>query len=100
MANPIGDAERAELGEITVVEDQDELGRSSPKALEHMAMPAREVPNVARLEIVGLSLSKIRRVQLRRLEHDDNRSDTLRGSEFREEDFPELQKLRAAGSES
>ncbi|MGA7806790.1 AMP-binding protein [Bradyrhizobium sp.] len=42
---------------------------------------------------------KIRRVQLRRLEHDDNRSDALRGQEFREEDFPELQKLRTAGSE-
>src|SRR5438477_1383530 len=43
---------------------------------------------------------KIRRVQLRRLEHDDNRSDALRGTEFREEQFPELQKVRTAGSES
>jgi acetyl-CoA synthetase len=43
---------------------------------------------------------KIRRVQLRRLEHDDVRNDALRGREFREEDFPELQKMRAAGSES
>jgi len=34
---------------------------------------------------------KIRRVQLRRLEHDNNRKDSLRGQEFREEDFPELQ---------
>jgi acetyl-CoA synthetase len=34
---------------------------------------------------------KIRRVQLRRLEHDNDRGDTLRGKEFREEDFPELQ---------
>jgi acetyl-CoA synthetase len=34
---------------------------------------------------------KIRRVQLRRLEHDDDRADALRGKEFREEDFPELQ---------
>src|SRR4051812_6708522 len=42
---------------------------------------------------------KIRRVQLRRLEHDDNRVDPLRGKEFREEDFPELQKLRPAGVE-
>jgi acetyl-CoA synthetase len=42
---------------------------------------------------------KIRRVQLRRLEHDNNRTDALRGREFREEDFPELQKLRTAGSE-
>jgi acetyl-CoA synthetase len=37
---------------------------------------------------------KIRRVHLRRLEHDNNRSDSLRGEEFREEDFPELQKVR------
>jgi acetyl-CoA synthetase len=43
---------------------------------------------------------KIRRVQLRRLEHDNNRSDALRGQEFREEEFPELQKVRAAGSEN
>jgi len=41
---------------------------------------------------------KIRRVQLRRLEHDNDREDSLRGAEFREEDFPELQKLRHAGS--
>jgi len=43
---------------------------------------------------------KIRRVQLRRLEHDDNRADALRGQEFREEDFPELQRVRTAGSET
>ena len=41
---------------------------------------------------------KIRRVQLRRLEHDNIRDDALRGKEFREEDFPELQKVRTAGS--
>ena len=41
---------------------------------------------------------KIRRVQLRRLEHDNDRGDALRGKEFREEDFPELQKMRPAGS--
>jgi acetyl-CoA synthetase len=42
---------------------------------------------------------KIRRVQLRRLEHDNNRADPLRGREYREEDFPELQKARTAGLE-
>ena len=42
---------------------------------------------------------KIRRVQLRRLEHDNNRDDALRGKEFREEDFPELQKICTAGLE-
>ena len=34
---------------------------------------------------------KIRRVQLRRLEQDNDRKDALRGHEFREEEFPELQ---------
>jgi acetyl-CoA synthetase len=43
---------------------------------------------------------KIRRVQLRRLEHENNRDDALRGQEFREEEFPELQKVRTAGLES
>jgi acetyl-CoA synthetase len=43
---------------------------------------------------------KIRRVQLRRLEHDDNRTDPLRGTEFGEEQFPELQKVRTAGTEA
>jgi acetyl-CoA synthetase len=37
-------------------------------------------------------------VQLRRLEHDNDRGDALRGQEFREDEFPELQKLRPAGS--
>jgi acetyl-CoA synthetase len=41
---------------------------------------------------------KIRRVQLRRLEHDNNRDDALRGIEFREEDFPELQRSRPTES--
>jgi acetyl-CoA synthetase len=39
---------------------------------------------------------KIRRVQLRRLEHDNDRNDALRGQEFREEDFPELQTSQSA----
>ncbi len=39
---------------------------------------------------------KIRRVQLRRLEHDNDRKDALRGHEFREEDFPELQAGQSA----
>ena len=38
---------------------------------------------------------KIRRVQLRRLEHDNDRKDAFRGLEFREEDFPELQNSAA-----
>jgi acetyl-CoA synthetase len=41
---------------------------------------------------------KIRRVQLRRLELDNDRGSPLRGDEFREEDFPELQKVRPGDS--
>jgi acetyl-CoA synthetase len=51
------------------------------------------------IELPKTISGKIRRVQLRRLEHDDNRADPLRGQEYREEDFPELQRVRAAGSE-
>ncbi len=39
---------------------------------------------------------KIRRVQLRRLEHDGDRDNAMRGREFREEDFPELHVGRPA----
>ena len=39
---------------------------------------------------------KIRRVHLRRLEHENDRKDSLRGQEFREEDFPELQTASGA----
>jgi len=41
---------------------------------------------------------KIRRVQLRRLERENDRGDLLRGEEYHEEDFPELQKVRSAAS--
>ena len=43
---------------------------------------------------------KIRRVQLRRLEHEDDRKDPLRGVEFHEEDFPELKALRSGNAEA
>jgi acetyl-CoA synthetase len=42
---------------------------------------------------------KIRRVQLRRLEHDNDRGDALRGVEFCEEDFPELHALKSKAAE-
>jgi acetyl-CoA synthetase len=42
---------------------------------------------------------KIRRVQLRRLERENDRDNPLRGREFREEDFPEIQKLRTEKQE-
>ena len=43
---------------------------------------------------------KICRVQLRRLEHDNDRGDALRGVEFCEEDFPEIQALKSKAAET
>ncbi|MGJ5149364.1 AMP-binding protein [Bradyrhizobium sp. HKCCYLR1023] len=67
-------------------------------------LQARLAPfkRIRRLELVSelpkTISGKIRRVQLRRLEHEDNRTDHLRGTEFKEEDFPEL-KTRPSGHE-
>jgi hypothetical protein len=54
MADPIGDAEGAEFGEVAVVEDQDEVTGLVAETLQHVAVAAREVPDVAGVEIVGL----------------------------------------------
>jgi len=65
---------------------------------EHLQARLAPFKRIRRLELVTelpkTISGKIRRVQLRRLEHDGNREDTLRGVEFREEDFPELQRSR------
>jgi acetyl-CoA synthetase len=66
---------------------------------EHLA-PFKRIRRIELVTELPKTISgKIRRVQLRRLEHDNNRDDALRGVEFREEDFPELQKIRTAGSD-
>src|SRR5207237_7532288 len=54
VSDPVGDAEGAEFGEVTVVENQDEVTGLVAKALQHVAVAAREVPDVAGVEIVGL----------------------------------------------
>lgn len=70
---------------------------------EHLQARLAPFKRIRRLELVAelpkTISGKIRRVQLRRLEHDDNRTDSLRGVEFREEDFPELQRTRPPGHE-
>src|SRR6202043_2717443 len=79
--------------------------RSSETALSifrHLHTRLAPFKRIRRIELVS-ELPKtisgnIRRVQLRRLEHDNDRDDALRGQEHREEDFPELQKIRSAGS--
>jgi acetyl-CoA synthetase len=79
--------------------------RSAATALsifKHLHTRLAPFKRIRRIELVTelpkTISGKIRRVQLRRLEHDNDRGDPLRGDEFREEDFPELQKVRAAGS--
>jgi acetyl-CoA synthetase len=79
--------------------------RSSETALSifrHLHARLAPFKRIRRIELVTelpkTISGKIRRVQLRRLEHDNDRADALRGQEFREEDFPELQKVRTAGS--
>jgi acetyl-CoA synthetase len=79
--------------------------RSSETALSifrHLHTRLAPFKRIRRIELVTelpkTISGKIRRVQLRRLEHDNDRGDALRGQEFREEDFPALQKVRTAGS--
>src|ERR1700720_4710831 len=75
--------------------------RSSETALSifrHLHTRLAPFKRIRRIELVSelpkTISGKIRRVQLRRLEHDNNRDDALRGEEFREETFPELQMVR------
>ncbi len=57
VAEPVADAERAKFGEVAVVEDQDEVRRLVAQAAEDVTVTAREIPNVARLEVVGLGVA-------------------------------------------
>jgi acetyl-CoA synthetase len=102
------------VAEAAVVPSPDPIRLAVPKAYvmlvagaEHSAETARSIfghlhmrlapfKRIRRIELVKelpkTISGKIRRVQLRRLEHDNDRQNSLRGEEFREEDFPELQK--------
>jgi acetyl-CoA synthetase len=85
----------------TGVERSPETALSIFKHLHTRLAPFKRIRKLELVTELPKTISgKIRRVQLRRLEHDNNREDALRGKEFREEDFPELQKERTAGSES
>ena len=112
--------EHEAVAEAAVVPSPDPIRLAVPKAYvclaagaEHSSETALSIfrhlhahlapfKRVRRIELVTelpkTISGKIRRVQLRRLEHDDDRDDPLRGREFREEEFPELQKVQAAGS--
>jgi acetyl-CoA synthetase len=108
------------VAEAAVVPSPDPIRLAIPKAYVLLVAGAERSPETAlsifvhlhtrlapfkrirRIELVTelpkTISGKIRRVQLRRLEHDNNRDDALRGQEFHEEDFPDLQKIRSAGS--
>ena len=82
------------------VERSPETALSIFKHLHTRLAPFKRIRKLELVTELPKTISgKIRRVQLRRLEHDNNRDDALRGQEFREEDFPELQKIRTAGLE-
>ena len=105
------------VAEAAVVPSPDPIRLAIPKAFVLLTSGAERSPETAlsifrhlhtrlapfkrirRIEIVTelpkTISGKIRRVQLRRLERDDDRKDPLRGQEFREEDFPELPKTRS-----
>jgi acetyl-CoA synthetase len=114
--------EHESVAEAAVVPSPDPIRLAIPKAYVLLAAGVERSPQTAlsifqhlhtrlapfkrirRIELVTelpkTISGKIRRVQLRRIEHDSDRADSLRGQEFREEEFPELQKVRTAGSES
>jgi acetyl-CoA synthetase len=82
------------------VERSPETALSIFKHLHTRLAPFKRIRKIELVTELPKTISgKIRRVQLRRLEHDDNREDALRGKEYREEDFPELKEIRTAGSE-
>lgn len=112
--------EHEAVAEAAVVPSPDPIRLAVPKAyvmLTSGAAPSRQTAlsilrhvqdrlapfkRIRRLEIVAelpkTISGKIRRVQLRRLEQDGDRASDLRGVEFREDDFPELQAGRGIGA--
>ncbi|MES5482684.1 AMP-binding protein [Bradyrhizobium sp. INPA03-11B] len=83
---------------VSGVERSPETALSIFQHLHTRLAPFKRIRKIELVTELPKTISgKIRRVQLRRLEHDDNRSDALRGVEFREEEFPELQKVRTSG---
>jgi acetyl-CoA synthetase len=86
---------------VLLVADAKPSAETALSIYQHLQVRLAPFKRVRRIEFVTelpkTISGKIRRVHLRRLEHADNRSDPLRGVEFREEDFPQLQAARAAG---
>src|SRR5271165_1295093 len=56
VGNPIRNTKRAELGEVSAVESQQEVALARPEALQSVTMATREIPRVARNEFRDLRL--------------------------------------------
>jgi acetyl-CoA synthetase len=89
---------------VLLVSGNERSAQTALSIFQHLHARLAPFKRIRKIELVTelpkTISGKIRRVQLRRLEHENDRGDALRGEEFREEDFPELQKLRTTGSES
>src|SRR5437763_8266237 len=77
-------------------------GETALSIFKHLHTRLAPFKRIRRIELVSelpkTISGKIRRVALRRLEHENDRGDPLRGKEVREEDFPEVQQVRLAGA--
>jgi acetyl-CoA synthetase len=78
---------------VSGVEGSKEVALSIFRHQQTRLAPFKRVRRIELVTELPKTISgKIRRVQLRRLEHDDDRDNSMRGVEFREEDFSELQR--------
>ncbi len=86
---------------VLLVEGTERSAATALSIFEHLHGRLAPFKRIRRIELVTelpkTISGKIRRVQLRRLEHANDRGDALRGVEFREEDFPALQAARPTG---
>ena len=86
---------------VLLVEGTERSAATALSIFEHLHVRLAPFKRIRRIELVTelpkTISGKIRRVQLRRLENDNDRDDALRGVEFREEDFPALQAARPTG---
>jgi hypothetical protein len=55
VADPVRDAEGAEFGEVAIVEDENKVARLIAQGFDDMPVTAREIPDVARLKVIGLA---------------------------------------------
>jgi acetyl-CoA synthetase len=79
---------------VSGVEGSKEVALSIFRHQQTRLAPFKRIRRIELVTELPKTISgKIRRVQLRRLEHDDDRDNSMRGVEFREEDFSELQRM-------